>query len=132
MKPRKVFSHKLAKSYWITLDLHEPINKLPCFTDRECGLIKTLMAVGEFDTKALEWLYAKKLEDWRYDAFPKEQMPVKAELSVLETNPNVVRAREECLTFVRTVLKPSFKEEDTDDALAYPEMNEAQDGKIVF
>lgn len=111
MKPRKVFSQKLAKAYWITIDLHAPISGLPCFTQRECTKIKELTERGEMDTKGLEWLYTQKIEDWRYNPFPEDPEPIAARIDPLERDPSVVSARETCLAHVFSILKPVPKDD---------------------
>lgn len=73
------------------------------------------------DTKGLEWLYTQKLEDWRYDPFPGFQERVVTEITTVESIPEVAKAREECLAFVKATLRPTPKETDAKDAPGYSE-----------
>ncbi len=84
---KKVFSTKLAKSYWISKVNQAPVNNIPCFSLEEIEWIKN----KEVTTEELEYIYKAKLENSAFEFIPKEQLKQGAIVEKKDDRPESVK-----------------------------------------
>lgn len=95
---KKVFSPKLAKSYYITRTQNGLVNGIPCFSLEELDFIKQ----SNISVEELEYIYAAKLKDPLFNCCPKEDvLPVGTVITKEDSmDEGTKAAMRECVDFV--------------------------------
>jgi hypothetical protein len=107
---KKVFSQKIAKSYYLTQVEHPPISGLPCYSLREAGYIKE----NNPSVEELEFIYKQKLENHAYSFLPEEKSLKQGDIvEKKETISEATqRALRECMEFIENMKPIDLLEEE--------------------